>query len=164
MDTCSAMVPSYQYPSVWGNISLQRQSFPHAHAMKSSRTDRRGHVFQVQQLPRQRATAKDEEIVLMGQILEACVQQNSGRPPCCIAYDNHGSFLKLNCCLLGLMSQEDCKEVPFFKDCVPHPTPLIPLFRGRTLRYGKDGFAIFGCSDPRHIQKAGKTWENAHMF
>ena len=45
MDTCSAMVPSYQYPSVWGNISLQRQSFPHAHAMKSSRTDRRGHVF-----------------------------------------------------------------------------------------------------------------------
>ena len=127
------------------------------------RLDRRGHTFQVQLLPRSRTTSKEEELKLFGEILHECVMQNT-KPPSVVSYDNHGSFEFVNRCLLGYPPKE-AENFAFWKGCIPDPLmQVIPLFRGRLLRYGPDGPVVFGCNDPKHVLKARPTAVSSELF
>ena len=115
--------------------------------------DSRGPCFQIQQMPRSRTTSKEEEFHQFGLMIQTCMDQNMGRPPSAVSFDNHGSFALVNAALLGLLDDGMMQGVPFFQDCLIGEKLPVPCFPCRVLKH-QGVTPIFGVNDPLHVQKA----------
>lgn len=118
------------------------------------RLDTKAHLYQVQQVPRKKASTALEEFIDVCNVCVALAAANGGKPPIAIAYDNHLSFSTLNLCLLGQLTPDELEDIPFFKHCSPAENKVsLPFFPFKTMWF-HSRFPVFGSNDPKHVLKA----------